>query len=85
MAPKHTGDMLKLARWLQTVQKILQVRSSKQTIIVLQASPAKDVACKISERSESQNQYCTMQWAERVDIHTCETLLSGLPAALYWP
>ena len=83
--PNHTGAMLKLVRWLRTVRKFLRVRSSKRMIIVSQASPAKGVACKISERLESQNQCCMTQWAERVDIHTCETLSSGLPEALYWP
>ena len=27
----------------------------------------------------------TMQWADKVDIHTCQTLLSGLPEASHWP
>ena len=50
--------------------------------LVSQASSAMGVACKICERSESRNQCCTTQWAERVDIHTCETQLSYLREAL---
>ena len=42
--------------------------------LVLQASSAKGVACEVNELLESQNQCCMTQWAERVDIHTCETL-----------
>ena len=30
-------------------------------------------------------QCCKTQWAERVDIHTHKTLLSGLREASYWP
>ena len=50
--------------------------------LVSQASSAKGVACEISERSESRNQCCTTQWAERVNIHT---LLCGFREASYWP
>ena len=39
--------------------------------IVLQASSVKDAAFEITELH-------TTQWAKRVDIHTCETLSSGL-------
>ena len=63
-----------------------KVRSSKRTVMVVsRASPAKGVACEISKRSERRNQCCTTQWAERVDIHTCEALSSGLWEASYWP
>ena len=60
---------------------------SKLTIIVSQASSEKGVACEIREKSESQKQCCTTQWAERVDIfiHVKLDLLSGLQEASYWP
>ena len=86
--PKHTGDLLKLARW-QTVRKTLfqQLAVLPGERLVSQALSAKDVACKtVSERSESRNhadQYCTMQWAERVDIHTCK-ISSSLQETSYW-
>ena len=35
--------------------------------------------------AEGQNQWCTMQWTGRVDIHTCETQSSGLREASHWP
>ena len=44
-------------------------RSSKRTIVVLQASSVKDVACKISERSESRNQCYTTQWKISILCH----------------
>ena len=33
----------------------------------------------------SWHQCCTMQWAERLDIHTLKILSSGPREALYWP
>ena len=59
--------------------------SFKQTNVLSQASPAKGVACEISKQLGSQNQCYITRWVERVDIHTCETLLSGLREALHWP
>ena len=52
--------------------------------LVSQASSAKGVACEISKQSESRNQCYMAQWAERVDIHACRTLLSGLWEASFW-
>ena len=46
---------------------------------------AKGVACVISERSESRNQCYMAQRAERVDVHACKTLSSGLQEASFWP
>ena len=60
----------------------LSILPSEQ--LVSQASSGKGVVCEISEQLESQKQYCMIQWAERVDILTCETLLSGLQEASYW-
>ena len=34
--------------------------------------------------AESQNQWWTMQWTERIDIHTYETWSSGLREASHW-
>ena len=55
----------------------------KRTMVVPQASPATGVAHEVSERSESQTS--TTQWAEIVDVYTCETLSSDLWEASYWP
>ena len=57
--PKNTGDMFKLVRWLQTVrnnssfQQLSILLPSEQ--LVLQASSAKGVVCKIrnDEKAET--------------------------------
>ena len=76
-------------RWLalRTVQKNLfrvfqQLSVLPSEELVLQASSAKGVACEISEQSEAQNQ---CNGAERIVIHACKTLSSGLREALFWP
>ena len=91
-APKNTGDMCSNLRdGCKLCERILLSLPSQQLSIlpseqlVSQASSVKDVPCKITEQVESWNQCCTMQWAERVDIHTCETRSSGHQEALYWP
>ena len=59
-APKHTGDVLKLARLLRTVRKTSSKSSFQQLSILLserlvsEASSVKGVAYEISELSESQ-------------------------------
>ena len=69
-APKDTSDMLKLERWLQTVRKNSSKSSSQQLSIFPSKQLVSGVDCKISEPSESRNQCCTTQWAEKVDIYT---------------
>ena len=84
-APKHIGTMLKLARWLRTVQQNCSaslpttLRSYKRTI-----SLASFICegCGFRTGSESRHHWCTTQWAE---WHSCETLSFGLREALYWP
>ena len=45
---------------------------------------AKGVACEISKRSEAETMQCYMaQQAERVDVHACKTLSSGLRASTF--
>ena len=63
---------------LQDGSKNLLFESLFQQLLffqVLRASGAKNVACKISKRQESQNQCCTVQWAGK---YLCETLSYGL-------
>ena len=56
--------------------------ASKHKQLVSQASLVKDVACRISEQSETSAVQCSGQ-SENIDIHACETLLSGLWEALF--
>ena len=44
----------------------------------------KGVACEVATIGKLKP-VCTMQWSESVDIPACETQLSGLREASYWP
>ena len=80
------SNMLKHdTRWLRTVQKNLfrvfqQLSVLPSRWLVSQSSSVKGVACEISKWKAA----IWVQWAERVDIHVCKTLLSGLGEASFW-
>ena len=81
MARTQRGDMLQHnTRWLRTVRKAESSNNFPFSQAIYEG-----VACEISERSESRNQCYTEQRAERVDVHACKTLSSGLRRALFWP
>ena len=88
IGPMLDERTLRNTRWLRTVRKYLfRVFNNFPFFrLVSQASSAKGAACEICEWSESRNQCYAAQCAERVDIHACKTLSSGLlDRASFWP
>ena len=68
------GDMLKLVRWLPSLQNDL-FRVFLSTTFHFSKQIISLDGCR---RLESQNQCCMTQWTEKVDMYTYETVLSGL-------
>ena len=73
-ATNHTYHLETCEMAANSVKELFQVflskilHSSKRTIVVLQASSVKGVACEISEPSESQNQCCTTQLEDFIHV-----------------
>ena len=75
------GDMLKLVRWLPSLQNDL-FRVFLSTTFHFSKQIISLDGCR---RLESQNQCCMTQWTEKVDMYTYETVLSGLWEASFVP
>ena len=84
MARTQCGDMLQHnTRWLRTVRKT----ESSNNFPFFQPNDLRRVwLVRLANDRKAETMQCYMvQRAERVDVHACKTLSSGLREASFWP
>ena len=86
-APNHTGDRMtcwNLRHGCEQYKRTLPSLLSNNFPILISEQCLVNLICEVRERLEDWNQCCIQRNGQK-DIHTCETLSSGLQEGSYWP